>query len=196
MDVMDANLIGKLGGHYLSPDPNSFTPDPIWGPDDSFTTPNWFLPTVKRVACSAVIPLLMPDVRFDMSDEARVYNSRQLELVDFDICRLLESNKGTTLGFSSKFRFMEQVEPLLGHHPNFEAVRSFITNGMPFVYKRALDDATNNFELQAALDRGNRKSAESEAERLLKLISKDVKLGFSPSPRMQPTRSKVGQRNR
>jgi hypothetical protein len=42
MDVTDANLIGKLGGHYLLPDPNSFTPDPIWGPYDSFTTPSWF----------------------------------------------------------------------------------------------------------------------------------------------------------
>jgi hypothetical protein len=142
----------------------------------------------------------MPDVPFDMTNEARVYNSKQLELVDFDVSRLLDSNsnKGTTLGFSSDFRPMEQLEPLLGHHPNFEAVRSFITNGMPFVYKRALNDATKDFELQAALDRGNHKSAESEAERVYSSSYPRTSSTVSPfpSPKMQPTRSKVGQHHR
>jgi hypothetical protein len=40
MDAADADLIGKLGSHYLSRDPNSFTPDPILGPDDSFDPPD------------------------------------------------------------------------------------------------------------------------------------------------------------
>jgi hypothetical protein len=32
MDSADAELIGKLGGYYLSSDPNSFMPETIWGP--------------------------------------------------------------------------------------------------------------------------------------------------------------------
>lgn len=42
---------------------------------------------------------------------------------------------------------------------------------MPFIFREELDAATGAAENQAALDRGNHKSAESEAERLLKLIS-------------------------
>jgi hypothetical protein len=179
MDSSDADLLGKLGGHYLSPDPNSFTPDPILGPDDSFTPPDWFLPTVTKVARTAVVPPLKPDVRFDMTEKARTYNSEKLEEMGYDVGRLLLANVGTTMGFSSEFRPMDQLEPLLGQHPNFPAVKRFITEGMPFTFKTTLDDATKATELQAALNRGNHKSAESEAGRLLKLIAKDVKHGFS-----------------
>jgi hypothetical protein len=122
----------------------------------------------------------MPNIKFGMSDEARQHNSEQLKLHNFELEKLLTSNEGTTMGFISEFRPMSQLEPLvLGQHLNFAAIKEFITNGMPFIFSETLNADTKALEIQATLDRGNHKSAESEAERLLKLISKDVKHGFS-----------------
>lgn len=66
----------------------------------------------------------MPKFKFDMSAEARQFNSDQLELHDYDMEKLLLANQGTTLGFSSEFQPLEQLEPLLGQHPNFPAAKS------------------------------------------------------------------------
>jgi hypothetical protein len=81
----------------------------------------------------------MPNIKFDMSDEARQHNSEQLKLHNFELEKLLISNEGTTMGFGSEFRPMSHLEPLLGQHPNFAAVKEFITNGMPFIFSETLN---------------------------------------------------------
>jgi len=179
MDTADEDLLGKSTGPYLSSDPNSFSPDPIKGPDDSFEPPDWFLRTLIKIAMSPVIVPSKPNVMFEMSDEARQFNHDRLREHGFDLSELLKANVGTTLDFGSEFRPVSQLAELLGDHPSFGVVSRFIQGGMPFVFCRELDAATSKIELEAALARGNHKSASDESARLLHLIAKDVQHGFS-----------------
>lgn len=105
------------------------------------------------------------------------YNSSQLRRYRFNLDMFVLQTLGPTLGFSSEFRPIDQLQPLLANSP---AVQKFVTMGMPsFTFAYTLDDKTKAAKLQAALYCSNHKLAESAAERLLELISKDVKHGFS-----------------
>jgi hypothetical protein len=179
MDTADEKLLGKSTDQYLSQDPRMYTPATVWGPDDSFQPPEWFLPMLKVIAEAPVETPLKPDVMFEMSDEARKYNHDRLAEHNFDMSMLIQANQGTTLDYGSEFRPMYQLEPLLGAHPNFEAIKGFIEEGMPYIFKKEVDEETRLLEFEAAIERGNHKSAQKEPDRLLELISKDVKHGFS-----------------
>jgi hypothetical protein len=117
--------------------------------------------------------------QIQMSDKARQYNHERLAEHNFDLPTLIQANQGTTLDYGPKFRQILQLEPLLGAHPNFEAIKSYIKGGMPYVFKEVLSKYTRQLEIEATLERGNHKSASKELERLLKLITKDAKRGFS-----------------
>ena len=125
-----------------------------------------------------------PNVMSDMSNAAKQFNHNRLREHNFDIAQLIQANQGSTLDPGSEFCPIDQLELLLGNHPNFPAVRRYITNSMPFIFKLELDDTTRANELTAALLRGNHKSAQRDPKRFLQLISKDVKHGFSlPIPK-------------
>jgi hypothetical protein len=55
---------------------------------------------------------------------------------------LIQANQGTTLDYGSECRPMYQLEPLLGAHPNFEAIKGFIEEGMPYIFKKEVDEET------------------------------------------------------
>jgi hypothetical protein len=147
---------------YISSDPNKFTPPPVWGPDDTFEPPEWFLPTMERIASAKMATPSKPNVMFEMTDTARAYNHDRLAEHDFDLSKLIRANHGSTLDYGSEFRPMSQLELLLGRHPNFTAIKEFIEKGMPFVFVEELDAETMRKELETALEQGNHKSASKE----------------------------------
>jgi hypothetical protein len=59
-------------------------------------------------------------VRFDVSKDAAEHNASLLQGVDYDFQRFLQGQTGSTLDFSSEFRKLEQIRPLLRHHPGFD----------------------------------------------------------------------------
>jgi hypothetical protein len=50
----------------LSSDPNPFLPEPVVGPDNFFSTPNWFLEGL-RILADMPCPVPKPDLKFDVS---------------------------------------------------------------------------------------------------------------------------------
>jgi hypothetical protein len=96
---------------------------------------------------------LKPNVMFETTDAARVYNHDRLAEHDFNLSKLIQANHGSTLDYGSEFRPMSQLEPLLGRHPNFTAIKGFIEEGiMPFVFTEELDADTMRKELETALE--------------------------------------------
>jgi hypothetical protein len=107
------------------------------------------------------------------------FNSKLLRDNNFDVSKLLANEKGSTLDFGSEFRPMDQLEQVLGGHPNFADLREVVQNGMSYHLKAELSEADRLQELSAILERGNHQSATNNVEKATALINKDVLHGFS-----------------
>ena len=79
---------------------------------------------------------------------------------------LIQAHGSTTLGFGSEFRFVAELEPLLGKHIHFEKLADLLTNRMDYVFTRKLSKHEREGEVKAMLACGNRKSAKSEEKQV------------------------------
>jgi hypothetical protein len=164
---------------YLETDPAVFLPEPVAGPDDSFSPPDWFLREILVLASTPCPVPAKSTVLFEVSPDAAQHNAELLRAVDYDMTKFLEGQRGTTLDFGAEFRSVEALRPLLGRHPNFEELAIVITSGMPYRYAQDIDDDTREKEMLAMIARGNHKSAQANPEQVGRLLSKDVVHGFS-----------------
>jgi hypothetical protein len=175
----DTNTIGEIKRRYLPSDPNRFLPEPVAGPDDTFTPPPWFIREIRVIAVTPAPTPAKSAVRFDVSTEAAEHNASLLREVDYDFQKFFETQAGTTVDFGSEFRPLEQLSPLLRQHPGFAEFAEVIVTGMPYRYAREITEEEREQEVIAMLARGNHKSAQEEPEIVGKLLSKDVVHGFS-----------------
>ena len=95
----DRRILGK----YLHPDPASFFPDPVKGPDDAFDPPPWLLAEIKKIADTPVPTPTLPTLKFEVSDAAAQHNAQLLRDADYDFGALLLSQVGSTAGFGAEF---------------------------------------------------------------------------------------------
>jgi hypothetical protein len=175
----DQQTLGEIQRNYLPADPSRFLPEPIAGPDDTFTPPPWFIREIKIIAVTPAPTPTKSAVRFDVSAEAAEHNASLLRDVDYDFQRFFETQAGTTVDFGSEFRPLEQLSPLLRQHPGFAEFAEVIVTGMPYRYSKEITEEEREKEVIAMLARGNHKSAQEEPEIVGKLLSKDVVHGFS-----------------
>jgi hypothetical protein len=85
----------------------------------------------------------------------------------------------TTLGFGSEFRPIDQMEKILGQHPNFEFFADMLVNRMdyPFTSKLSAEDKRKT-KFTAMIHRGNHQSVKEDSKEVAKLLAKDVLHGF------------------
>ncbi|KAI2507376.1 hypothetical protein MHU86_7096 [Fragilaria crotonensis] len=171
---------GSMG--HLPGNAALFFPRPIVGPNDEFAPPDWFLMAIRRICKTPSPTPSKPPIRFELTEQAAIHNASVLELVDFDIGRLIRDHTTSTLGFGSEFRQVGELRPLLGRHPHFPNLEQILSEGMHYVFKgssanrRGKGSGGND-------DQGNHKSAQSEQEQVRKLLAKDVLHGsLSRSP--------------
>ena len=165
-------------GAFLDCRPEMFFLPPTMGPDDSFEPPDWFLREVARISRRTTPTPVKPPIRFETSTEAARENANELKKLGYDLSRLIEENKRSTLNYGSEFRTVDELKPLLGKHPNFHELATVLSNGMPYIFTRELDPATKFDEMQTLIDRGNHKSAQENPEQVGILLGKDVHHGF------------------
>jgi hypothetical protein len=182
----DTKTLGENRGQYLSSDPNAFMPEPVIGPDDSFSMPDWFLRELRTLAEAMCPPPTKPDIQFEVSMHAAQHNADLLRANDYDIARLLEKQRGTTQDFGTEFRPASKLRPLLGRHPNFAEPEEVLTSGMPYRYTVELDEDKRAKEVAAQIKPGNHKSAQANPEQVGRLLAKDV-VDWSRSPFGSPT---------
>ena len=124
-------------------------------------------------------------------------NAKTLKLYEYDLGKLISEYSKATLGYGSEFRPTVLLRPLLGRHPNFNALEDVINNGMRYVFTRELDVRTQRREMLAILERENHQSAQALPEQVSKLLDKDVVHGVTiplpittvrliPNARIQP----------
>jgi hypothetical protein len=71
----DERTLGEPKKRYCSSDPNCFLPEPIFGPDDTFGAPAWFMKEITIIATTPSPAPSKPSVRFDVSMEAAKHNA-------------------------------------------------------------------------------------------------------------------------
>jgi hypothetical protein len=183
-NAADQRLISK----YLPISADAFLPNRIPGPDDAFTPPEWLIQAIKSVANANTPAPKAPPVRFELSEEAVRFNTELLK--DNGLCmqQLLSQHQDTTLGFGSEFRPRDQLERILGQHPNFPFFSKILADGMDYRFTTELSEDERRAEVSAMLERGNHKSVQEDSEEVGKLLAKDVLHGFSlpVSPEVVP----------
>jgi hypothetical protein len=171
-NLEDETTLGEI--NYCSSDPNCFLPEPAVGPDDTFDLPAWLLKEITIIAATPSPTPTKSSVRFDVSREAADHNASLLRAIDYDFQNFFQQQAGTTLAFSSEFRPIEQIRPLLRRHPGFPELAEVLVTGMPYRYSREITEKEREQEVLAMLVRGNHKSAKEEPEIVEKLLTKDV----------------------
>ena len=165
-------------GDHLTTVLADFFPETTIGPDDSEEPQPWFLQEVVQLLKTETRTPSKPPIVFEVSVEAAEENARLLERFGWDLSKLIEAHSGSTLGYGSEFRTVEELTPLLKRHPNFAALSDLITNGMSYVFSRDLDTTTKQEELRTLIDRGNHASVKEETDKVNELLAKDVLHGF------------------
>jgi len=133
---------------YLSGTATDFFADPIRGPDDASEPPHWFLEELEKLSKTQTRAPKKPPINFEVGIQAAENNGELLKKHGFDLGKLIDSNKGTTLDYGSEFRPVKTLKPLIGGHPNFEKFAAVLSHGMPYVFVRELDEPTRKSELK------------------------------------------------
>jgi hypothetical protein len=158
---------------------NAFLPGVLMGPDDFFQAPQWLHDTIVEVATETASTPNRPPARFDTTPEGLEHNSKLLAEYGYDFDKFLGAHQVTSLGFGSEFRTVRQLEKVLGPHQNFPFFKGVLERGMSYLFKTQISEEQRKAELRANVNRGNQKSAELDANKVLKLLKKDVHHGLS-----------------
>ena len=151
----------------------------IIGPDDSFTPPAWLMQAIEEVAASEVPAPLVPPIRFDLSNKSVQFNSDLLRASNMDLGQFLGKHQDTTLNFGSEFRPINDLEKILGQHPNFRFFPEILAEGMDYQFTEEQSEEQRKAEVAAMMERGNHQSVQEDSEEVAKLLAKDVLQGFS-----------------
>ena len=111
--------------------------------------------------------------------DAASHNTSLLEEVGYNLGKFIDKHLGSTISYGSELYPLEHLEPLLQHHHAFNHFASNLQYGIGY----PLNDITNKAcidMLEKFIAKGNHKLALSEEERphVMKLMTKDVKLGY------------------
>jgi hypothetical protein len=89
--------------------------------------------TVHDIASTPTQTPTKPSFRFEFSKEAAIHNSEILEKHNFDLeAAIASDNAFTPLTLGSELRPIDQLDKLLGHHPNYPTFRQNTLHGIDY----------------------------------------------------------------
>ena len=153
-------------------------------------TPDWFLPTIKKLAttkCASPSPHLF---RFDATAAAAVHNSDLITQYG-GLAQAIKAQEGSAVYFGSEFRPVEDLEPLFGRHPLWSRMKKHLTEGGSYPLDPIEEDHRLQ-DLEAAIEYGNHKSTEKRVEAFQKLVSEEITRGFYLPVTLECVRSLPG----
>jgi hypothetical protein len=127
----------------------------------------------------------LQDFRFDVSLAAAQHNWSTFESFERNLEEVIASDPNSIMAYGSEFKPPEILAPLLASHPLWPHLKRILENGSDPPRDR-LDEASRQLALEAALRRGNHKSAKNDESSLAALLIDDVTRGYSlPLPLAQ-----------
>jgi hypothetical protein len=153
-----------------------------------FDWPNDLIDCIKQVMGSSCTTPSPPKFMFKMTEEATKHNLAVLEKYKFSLERALDAQSDSPLGYGKEFRPPDILHLVFDQHLLWNWMEAILTNGSKWPLEE-VSKASRTSDLQDALTFGNHKGASKKPDLLLKLISKDVKYGYSvPIPLESVTR--------
>ena len=161
----DQNLAGKF-----LPDDISFVfgPPLTVGDDDRHIPKPWLLQNVRRIRNTRQDPFPAGPFWYSPDLESVQHNTDLLRKYNYDLEPLLQEHQHTSLFYGHEFRPIEDLESLYGQHDLFPFFKNIHQNGMEYKYKRELTSDEKMAKLEAQLQKGNHKGAQTQEEELEK----------------------------
>ena len=123
-------------------------------------------------------PLEPPKFKFTISPTAAEYNFNLLQENDFNLDLLLnDKSRPSITDYGSEFKPTSQLEPLLKNHHRWATLKRLLENGSKWKLTDVEKEAQSK-DREAALIRGNHKSANKHSKFLESAISKEILKGW------------------
>jgi hypothetical protein len=120
----------------------------------------------------------LQDFQFDMSIAAAEHNWSTFNSFERSLEKVISSDANSIMAYGSEFKPVATLAPLLDKHPLWPHFMRILENGSD-PPREKLDEKSRTLALEAALDRGNHKSAKKDEASLADLLIDDVKRGYS-----------------
>ena len=137
------------------------------------------MPSLLKTLLEHSSVLFAPKFRFEVSDEAALFNFITLKRHNFDLEAVTNSKSTPSItGYGSEFKSPALLENLLKRHPRWEIFKDRLENGAPFPLTSLPEDQRID-DLEAARERGNHKSAERHKIFLADAFKKEISKGWN-----------------
>jgi hypothetical protein len=140
--------------------------------------PDNLISTIRNVIDIPCPTPAAPKFIFELSDDAAAHNLDVLLKHKLSLGKALNANKGSPLGYGSKFRHPDELQKFFGLHPLWPRMEAILTRGSRWPLEE-LCKKDHQKDLEDALTFGNHKGASAKPDFLWNLIGKDVKYGYS-----------------
>jgi hypothetical protein len=120
----------------------------------------------------------LQDFQFEMSIAAAQHNWSTFASFDRSLEKVIASDPNSIMAYGSEFKPPEILAPLLVSHPLWPHFKRILEHGSDPPRER-LDETSRQLALEAALLRGNHKSAKNDEKGLAALLLDDVTRGYS-----------------
>ena len=112
--------------------------------------------------------------------DAAEHNAELLKSFDYDLEQVIDAHPGTTSSYGSELRPIEQLQPLLRHHPYWNFFEENHTQGIDYKFTRDITEEERLKLLKTNIERGNHAAAVEDENRdhVSKAIKMDVQLGY------------------
>ena len=131
-----------------------------------------------QVLLDASSEMQPPAFKFEASEEAASYNFQLLQSHNFLLEDLLNDPNNSVTAYGSEFKSIDLIEGLLGGHHRWPALKSRLEQGAEFPLA-TLDEAVRRQDFDAAMQRGNHKSADKNLQFLAAALKQEVEKGWA-----------------
>ena len=136
------------------------------------------LEVIEKIVSTKCFKPSNPEFEFKLTSEAAAKNWLVLKKYKLNTTKAIEAQNSTPMRYGSEFRDPSILASLFQHHPNWEHLKSILTNGSSWKLEE-IDEETRVSDLDDALAFGNHKGAEKQPDLLTELVVKDVNYGYA-----------------
>lgn len=136
------------------------------------------LEVIEKIVSTKCFKPSNPEFEFKLTSEAAAKNWLVLKKYKLNTTKAIEAQNSTPMRYGSEFRDPSILASLFQHHPNWEHLKSILTNGSSWKLEE-IDEETRVSDLDDALAFGNHKGAEKQPDLLTELVVKDVDYGYA-----------------
>ena len=119
-----------------------------------------------------------PLFKYGVSPKCAAHNDAVLWSFDYDLAAVLKAKRFSTAGYSSKFRTIAHLKPLLHHHKHRPHLKTQLSKGATYPSMNINEQRCKALFLLRALQKGNHKPARDDLDACAKLYFCDVTLGY------------------